>query len=78
MEVVQGTCQLTHRPDRLKARSQADFSGITITNLLVPTRLGSTADRPRAVTRFYLVGAPGQGSGCDLQPEEELQAWPWL
>ena len=27
MEVVQGACQLTHRPDRLKARSQADLSG---------------------------------------------------
>lgn len=78
MEVVQGACQLTHRPDRLKARSQADLSGIAITNLLVPTRLGSTADGPRAVTWFYLVGAPGQGSGRDLQPEEQLQAWPWL
>ena len=25
-----------------------------------------------------LMGAPGQGSGRDLQPEEQLQAWPWL
>ena len=57
MEVVQGACQLTHRPDRLKARSQADLSGIAITNLLVPTRLGSTANGPHAVTRFYLLGA---------------------